>query len=69
VKDIDQIIVVTKVAVQAVELLETGIKAALTAIGSAKAQLKDVLHDAQQMRDKIAGDRAAADTALEDKFR
>lgn len=67
--DIQKAVAIAKVALHAVEVLEAAVKTAQTALAAGKAQLKDALAELEQMREKLAGDRSAADKALEDKFR
>lgn len=66
--DLKQALAVMKIAVQAVEVLETAVKTAGTALSAGKAHLKDALAELEAMHEKLATDRAAADKALEDKF-
>lgn len=67
--DVEKATAIAKVALHAVEILEVAVKTAQTALATGKAQLKDALTELEQMREKLAGDRSAADKALEDKFR
>jgi hypothetical protein len=66
---VEQMITVGRGVLAALEVLEHGLEVARTALKEGKFKLQDALTDAEKMHEQIAVDRAAADKALEDKFK
>lgn len=67
--DLDRAIASARLLLTAAEGLTTAIHAARQALEDGTAKLKEALGEAEQLRDRLASDRAEADTALDKKFK